>query len=128
MRRWLAKIGEKTLYITPGSPSENGYCESFHGQMRDALLNGEIYYTLAKARIPPVPLRSTSGRPGRRRHNNALTIKLGHSVGADLGRGGAFVESRLMLVLPDVSSEISLRAYSSRYTRARVTEWLAEGL
>ena len=37
----------KTLYITPGSPWENGYCESFNGSMRDELLNGEIFYTLA---------------------------------------------------------------------------------
>ena len=48
---WLAKIGVKTLYITPGSPWENGYCESFNGSMRDELLNGEIFYTLAEARI-----------------------------------------------------------------------------
>ena len=41
----------KTLYITPGSPWENGYCESFNGSMRDELLNGEIFYTLAEARI-----------------------------------------------------------------------------
>jgi transposase InsO family protein len=33
----------KTLYITPGSPWENGYCESFNGSMRDELLNGEIF-------------------------------------------------------------------------------------
>lgn len=46
----LAKIGVKTLYFTPGSPPEN-YCESFNGLMRDELLNGEIFYTLAEARI-----------------------------------------------------------------------------
>ena len=41
----------KTLYITPGSPWENGYCESFNGSLRDELLNGEIFYSLAEARI-----------------------------------------------------------------------------
>ena len=46
-----AKIGVKTFYITPGSPWENGYCESFKGSMRDELLNVEIFYTLAEARI-----------------------------------------------------------------------------
>ena len=51
VQQWLAKIGVKTLYITPGSPWENGYCESFNGSMRDELLNGEIFYTLAEARI-----------------------------------------------------------------------------
>ncbi|SNT24262.1 Integrase core domain-containing protein [Sphingomonas laterariae] len=44
-------IGVKTLYITPGSPWENGYCESFNGSLRDELLNGEIFYSLAEARI-----------------------------------------------------------------------------
>ncbi len=32
--RWLAKLGTKTLYIAPGSPWENGFCESFHGTLR----------------------------------------------------------------------------------------------
>ena len=31
LRNWLARIGTGTLYITPGSPWENGYCESFNG-------------------------------------------------------------------------------------------------
>ncbi|AZI35202.1 IS3 family transposase [Caenibius tardaugens NBRC 16725] len=51
VQQWLARIGVKTLYITPGSPWENGYCESFNGSMRDELLNGEIFYTLAEAEI-----------------------------------------------------------------------------
>lgn len=49
--QWLAQIGVKTLYITPGSLWENGYCESFNGSLRDELLNGEIFYSLAEARI-----------------------------------------------------------------------------
>ncbi|BBE32384.1 hypothetical protein SmB9_00420 [Sphingosinicella microcystinivorans] len=51
VQQWLAKISVKTLYITPGSPWENGCCESFNGSMRDELLNGEIFYTLAEAQI-----------------------------------------------------------------------------
>jgi transposase InsO family protein len=51
VQQWLARIGVKTLYIMPGSPWENGYCESFNGSMHDELLNGEIYYTLAEAQI-----------------------------------------------------------------------------
>jgi transposase InsO family protein len=50
-KEWLAKVGVKTLYITPGSPWENGYCESFNGSLRDELLNGEIFYSLAEAQI-----------------------------------------------------------------------------
>ncbi|MBM4192742.1 MAG: transposase [Gammaproteobacteria bacterium] len=41
-----ATLGTKTLYIQPGSPWENGYCESFNGKLRDELLNGELFYTL----------------------------------------------------------------------------------
>ena len=48
---WLAQIGVKTLYIAPGSPWENGYNESFNGSLRDELLNGEIFYSLAEARV-----------------------------------------------------------------------------
>lgn len=48
---WIAAVGAKTAYIEPGSPWENGYCESFNSKLRDELLNGEIFYTLAEARI-----------------------------------------------------------------------------
>ncbi|MFD0848979.1 IS3 family transposase [Sphingosinicella xenopeptidilytica] len=51
VREWLGRIGVKTLYIEPGSPWENGYCESFNGKLRDELLNGEIFYTLREAQI-----------------------------------------------------------------------------
>jgi transposase InsO family protein len=51
VRDWLAQIGSKTLFIEPGSPWENGYCESFNGKLRDELLNGEIFYSLKEARI-----------------------------------------------------------------------------
>src|SRR5437763_13707366 len=39
------------LYIEPGSPWENGYCESFNGKLRDEFLNGEIFYSLKEAQI-----------------------------------------------------------------------------
>ena len=48
---WLAAVGAKTAYIMPGSPWENGYCESFNSKLRDELLNGEIFYTLKEAKI-----------------------------------------------------------------------------
>jgi transposase InsO family protein len=51
VQTWLRQIGVKTLYIAPGSPWENGYNESFNGSLRDELLNGEIFYTLAEARV-----------------------------------------------------------------------------
>ena len=51
VRNWIAAVGAKTAYIEPGSPWENGYCESFNGRMRDELLNGEIFYSLREAQI-----------------------------------------------------------------------------
>ena len=51
LREWIAAVGAKTAYIMPGSPWENGYCESFNSKLRDELLNGEIFYTLKEAQI-----------------------------------------------------------------------------
>ena len=51
VQKWLGQVGVKTLYITPGSPWENGYNESFNGSLRDELLNGEIFYSLAEAKV-----------------------------------------------------------------------------
>jgi transposase InsO family protein len=48
---WIAAVGAKTAYITPGSPWENGFIESFNARLRDELLDGEIFYTLKEAQI-----------------------------------------------------------------------------
>ena len=48
---WIAAVGSKTAYIEPGSPWENGYCESFNAKLRDELLNGEVFYTLKEASV-----------------------------------------------------------------------------
>jgi len=45
------RLGTKTLYIQPGSPWENGDCESFNGKLRNELLNGELFYTLREAQV-----------------------------------------------------------------------------
>tara|TARA_B100000953_G_scaffold221901_1_gene183693 strand:+ start:416 stop:1267 length:852 start_codon:yes stop_codon:yes gene_type:complete len=51
VRKWITTVGAKTAFIEPGSPWENGYCESFNSRFRDELLNGEIFYTLKEAQI-----------------------------------------------------------------------------
>ena len=51
VRDWIAAVGARTAYIEPGSPWENGYCESFNSKLRDELLNGEIFYTLKEAKV-----------------------------------------------------------------------------
>jgi len=51
IRKWLERLGVKTLFIEPGSPWENGYVESFNSKLRDELLNGEIFTTLIEAKV-----------------------------------------------------------------------------
>ncbi|MFC1981571.1 integrase core domain-containing protein, partial [Chloroflexota bacterium] len=49
VRRWLNRVGVKTLFIEPGSPWENGYVKSFNSKPRDEFLNGEVFTTLTEA-------------------------------------------------------------------------------
>lgn len=51
LRTWLGKLEVQPLFIQPGSPWENGYCESFNGKMRYELLNGEIFFSLLEAQV-----------------------------------------------------------------------------
>ncbi|MEN5084016.1 IS3 family transposase [Bosea sp. TWI1241] len=51
VQAWIGAVGAKTAYIAPGSPWENGFIESFNARLRDELLDGEIFYTLAEAKI-----------------------------------------------------------------------------
>lgn len=97
VQKWLAQVGVKTPYITPASPREDGYNESFNESLRDELLNGEIYYSLAETKVlieawrrhyktihphsslgyrPPAP-EGGNDEDG----NNALTFYPDHSVG-----------------------------------------------
>lgn len=48
---WFKVLDVKPLFIEPGSPWENGYCESFNGKMRYQFLDGEIFYSLMEARV-----------------------------------------------------------------------------
>jgi putative transposase len=51
VRAWIAAVGARTAYIEPGSPWENGYLESFNARLRDELLDGEVFYSLAEAKV-----------------------------------------------------------------------------
>jgi transposase InsO family protein len=51
LREWLRDVGVITAYIEPGSPWENGYCESFNSRMRDEFLNGELFGNMHEARV-----------------------------------------------------------------------------
>jgi len=48
---WIKNLEIQPLFIQPGSPWENGYCESFNGKMRYEFLDGEIFYSLLEAKI-----------------------------------------------------------------------------
>jgi transposase InsO family protein len=52
VREWLGRLGVRTLFIvSAGSPWENGNVESFHGKLRDELLDREIFDTVMEARV-----------------------------------------------------------------------------
>jgi MoxR-like ATPase len=43
---WRDRVGVRTLFIAPGNPWEKGFIESFHGKLRDELLDVELFDTL----------------------------------------------------------------------------------
>ncbi len=51
LMEWLKNLNISTAFIEPGSPWENGYCESFNSKMRDEFLNGEIFDSLHEALV-----------------------------------------------------------------------------
>lgn len=50
IRRLATLTGVEHLYIAPGSPWENGFAESFHGRLRDELLNAEVFIDVLDAK------------------------------------------------------------------------------
>ena len=87
---WLAVQQVKTLYITPGSPWENGHIESFHDKFRDECLNRELFGSLLEARViveswrmeynekrPHSSLRYLTPSEYGRRHNPVLRSAYG---------------------------------------------------
>ena len=50
LRKWLNQVEVETLFIGPSSPWENGYVESLNGELRDELLNRELFLSLDEAR------------------------------------------------------------------------------
>jgi putative transposase len=47
---WLPGVGAESLPVTPGSPWENGYIESFHSRLRDEFLERVEFEDVADAR------------------------------------------------------------------------------
>ena len=107
VRDWIAAVGSKTAFIEPGTPWENGYCESFNARFRDELLNGELFYTLRRRGSSSKPGEDTTTpfgltapldpatrtgkyRPDGPEAGHALTINPDHSMGAYQGRSGCW--------------------------------------
>jgi len=49
-RDWCREAGTDTAYVDPGSPWQNGRCESFNGKLRDELLDLEVFDSMWEVR------------------------------------------------------------------------------
>ena len=49
LMKWIKELGVKTIFIEPGSPWQNGYCESFNGKMRYECLDINVCGTVLEA-------------------------------------------------------------------------------
>jgi transposase InsO family protein len=91
IRRLAELTGVENLYIAPGAPWENGFAESFHGRLRDELLNAELFADVAEAKalaeawkneynhrrphsslgyVPPAEFAASCGEDGRGHRND----------------------------------------------------------
>lgn len=48
---WSQETQVEWHYIAPGKPTQNAFIESFHGRLRDELLNETLFASLADARV-----------------------------------------------------------------------------
>jgi putative transposase len=48
---WCRFNDAGTLFIDPGSPSQNAWIESFNGRLRDEHLNGQLFDSLLEAQV-----------------------------------------------------------------------------
>ena len=49
LMKWLSDLNVANIFIEPGSPWQNGYCESFNGKMRYECLDIEVCNTVLEA-------------------------------------------------------------------------------
>jgi len=125
LRQWLADTGAKTLYIEPGSPWENGYCESFNSKLRDEFLNGEIFYSMKELRVLAERWRI---------HYNTVRphSSLGYRPPApetwqpELRSGYGEVESKVRFPLPHTLDGGEISANSPRYTNSSLVQKIGQ--
>lgn len=51
IRGWLEQLSIEVLYVEPGSPWQNGLCESFNSRLRDEYIHQTEIVSLADARL-----------------------------------------------------------------------------
>jgi len=51
LQKWLEEKGVASIFIEPGSPWQNGKCESFNGKLRMECLNATYFRTLREAKV-----------------------------------------------------------------------------
>jgi putative transposase len=51
LQKWLKEKGVTSIFIEPGSPWQNGKCESFNGKLRTECLNATYFRTLREAQV-----------------------------------------------------------------------------
>lgn len=51
VKTWLQESGAAPHYIDPGCPWQNGFAESFHGKLRDELLDREVFVSIKEAQV-----------------------------------------------------------------------------
>ncbi|MSU64563.1 MAG: hypothetical protein EXS38_00320, partial [Opitutus sp.] len=88
LQHWLAEQKIKTISITPASPWENGFVESFHSRFRDECLNREQLWTLTGG-----PCRHRRLPPRIQRRAAAPLARL--SLSATLRHGKIFTNPKL---------------------------------
>jgi len=66
LRRWARQGGVDAMFIEPGSPSENGYAERFHGHLRSKSLRSEVFDGVRDTRGIKTSLRDEYNTQRRR--------------------------------------------------------------
>jgi putative transposase len=51
LENWAKEMSVTLYFIDPGSPWQNGKCESFNSRLRDELLNGELFTSVTEAQL-----------------------------------------------------------------------------
>ncbi|MGH3673665.1 MAG: DDE-type integrase/transposase/recombinase [Pseudonocardiaceae bacterium] len=123
MRDWCRFSEVATAFIEPGSPWQNGYCESFNGRFRDEFLATEQFDPLLKSpglgRGPALRIQHrTTPRSTRRTYAHQIPTTVDHFPGTRLAGAPTGVRSVLLGGGPPGSAPVTRRdSYKRRQLR-----------